>query len=103
KNSGELTRDTLNRETLVNLMVGRDLDLPIKELVEPGLELLRVEGLRTRRFPEYAVSFSVREGEIVGLAGLVGAGRTEVLRAIFGLDPVAGGEVFINEKKMPGG
>ena len=103
KNSGELARADLNRETLVNLMVGRDLDLPIKELIEPGLELLRVEGLCTRRFPEHAVSFRVREGEIVGLAGLVGAGRTEVLRAIFGLDPTAGGAVFINEKKMPGG
>ena len=54
-----------------------------------------VEGLRTRRYPQHAVSFAVGRGEILGMAGLVGAGRSEIARAIFGIEPPVGGTVSL--------
>jgi len=101
--SGACDRTGLDRRSVNALIVGGDLDLPIKELIEPGLERLRVDGVRTARFPEHEVRFSVREGEVVGLAGLVGSGRTELLRALFGLDRAAGGSVFIDDTRLPAG
>jgi ABC-type sugar transport system ATPase subunit len=101
--SGELARHELNLKSLGALMVGKDLDLPLKELIEPGIERLRVDGLRTTRFPESAVRFTVREGEIIGLAGLLGSGRTAVLRAIFGLDRALSGSVTVNDVEQVGG
>jgi ABC-type sugar transport system ATPase subunit len=62
---------------------------------EPAAELLRVEGL-TRDGAFSDISFSVRAGEIVGIAGLIGAGRTEIVRAIFGLDRVDSGQVYVD-------
>ncbi|MBV8587794.1 MAG: sugar ABC transporter ATP-binding protein [Verrucomicrobia bacterium] len=91
-----------NRERLIRQMVGRDvlvsrpkfLDLP------PGEEVLRVENLSsTGKFEK--VSFNVRRNEIVGMAGLVGAGRTEIATAIFGLDPHATGKVFLKGQPLP--
>ena len=62
--------------------------------MEPGAELLRVDGLSSpRRFQD--ISFSVRAGEVVGIAGLVGAGRSDIAQAIFGLDPEARGRVEV--------
>jgi ribose transport system ATP-binding protein len=55
--------------------------------------MLRVEGLRPQGTP-HAVSFAVRRGELVGVAGLVGSGRTEAMRALFGADPKASGRIF---------
>jgi rhamnose transport system ATP-binding protein len=76
-------------------MVGRSLEaLYPKEKVEPGQVVLRVRNLR-RAGVFKDISFEVRQGEIVGLAGLVGAGRSEVARAIFGIDPLDSGEVSI--------
>lgn len=98
--SGTLDRLELSRESLSALIVGKDLDLPIKELIEPGLEVLRVENVRTARHPKRDLSFTVREGEVVGLAGLVGCGRSELLRAIFGLDRAFGGSVVVNEAPL---
>ncbi|QXJ21855.1 sugar ABC transporter ATP-binding protein [Actinomadura graeca] len=89
---------------LVRLMVGRDLDqeFPTREPSEPGEELLRVEGLRVRGTPagppgtdSGGVSFAVRSGEIVGVAGLVGAGRSETMRALFAADPSDGGRIEV--------
>ncbi len=64
--------------------------------------LLKVEGL-TRRGVFEDISFEVRAGEVVGIAGLVGSGRTEVVRAIFGADPVDSGEVWVAGAPMPTG
>jgi len=67
--------------------------------VKVGDEILRVERLkRTAEAPE--VSFAVRRGEIVGVAGLVGSGRTETMRAVFGADPKFGGRIFIDGKAV---
>ena len=91
-----------NRERLIRQMVGREvLTRRPKHLdITLGDEILRVESLSsTGKFEN--VSFSVRRGEIVGMAGLVGAGRTEVAKAIFGLDPTATGKVFIKGQPVP--
>jgi rhamnose transport system ATP-binding protein len=82
-------------EEVIRKMVGRSLEaLYPKEKVEPGQVVLRVRNLR-RAGVFKDISFEVRQGEIVGLAGLVGAGRSEVARAIFGIDPLDSGEVSI--------
>ena len=85
---------------IVNRMVGRDVDtLFPKTDGEPGAVLLDVKHL-TRAGVFEDVSFSVRAGEIVGFAGLVGAGRTEVLRAVFGVDAYDSGEVTFLGKAL---
>ena len=83
-------------EELVRMMIGRPLSSYFPKHTEepPGDELLRVEGLSSPgRFRD--VSFSLHAGEVLGLAGLVGAGRSEVARAIFGLDPDADGDIHL--------
>jgi ABC-type sugar transport system ATPase subunit len=90
-----------NRDRVIRQMVGREvLTRRPKHLdLEPGEEILRVENLSsTGKFEN--VSFSVRRGEIVGMAGLVGAGRTETAKAIFGLDKQATGKVFIKGQTL---
>jgi ABC-type sugar transport system ATPase subunit len=86
----------LNEGALVEAMIGRPLGeyFPKHLHAEIGTELLRVEALSSpTHFND--VSFSLRAGEVVGLAGLVGAGRSEIARALFGLDPDATGRVWI--------
>jgi ribose transport system ATP-binding protein len=81
---------------IIELMVGRALaeGFPFRERVVPGAELLAVENLTYRGNVE-PISLHVREGEIVGIAGLVGSGRTEAMRAIFGADRAGGGSVRV--------
>jgi rhamnose transport system ATP-binding protein len=87
-------------DSIVSKMVGRDLDTFYpKADVPPGEVRLSVRGL-TRDGVFKNVSFDVHAGEIVALAGLVGAGRSEVARAIFGIDPVDSGEVKIAGKTL---
>jgi rhamnose transport system ATP-binding protein len=84
-------------------MVGRDMDaLFPKVQAEPGRVVLKVERL-THEGVFTDVSFDVRSGEIVALAGLVGAGRTEVARAIFGIDRWDAGSVQIEGRSLPPG
>lgn len=95
--AGELERHEIEHDRMVQLMVGRDIDqFYARSAHAPGEPLLAVQGLRTDCFPQHSLDFHIRAGEIVGLAGLVGAGRTEVLRALFGIDPVYGGKVSIS-------
>ncbi|MFD9397124.1 sugar ABC transporter ATP-binding protein [Streptomyces sp. NPDC060000] len=85
---------------LVRMMVGRDLAAEYPPVSErpAGEELLRVTDLLvTSRTPP--ISLTVRAGEVVGVAGLVGSGRTEAMRAIFGADPPAGGTVAVRGKQ----
>jgi len=85
---------------LIRMMVGRKItNLYKREYNLPGEEALRVEDLTSRgRFKD--ISFKIHRGEIVGFYGLVGAGRTEVAKAIFGYDGYDRGEVFIHGEKM---
>jgi rhamnose transport system ATP-binding protein len=85
---------------IVRLMVGRSLDaLFPKEEAEIGEVVLRAENLR-RRGVFSDVSFELRRGEIVGLAGFVGSGRTEVARSIFGIDRLDAGELWISGRRF---
>jgi len=87
-------------DEMIRLMVGRDLkDKFPKIAAEPREEVLRVEQL-TRRGVLHDVSFSVRRGEIVGIAGLVGSKRTETARAIFGADPIDSGRILLHGKPV---
>ncbi|MBE1488440.1 sugar ABC transporter ATP-binding protein [Plantactinospora soyae] len=86
---------------VVRRMVGREVSqLFPKQETEPGEVMLQVRGL-TRRGVFSDVSFEVRRGEIVALAGLVGAGRSEVIRAVFGVDPYDAGEVLVDGVRLP--
>jgi ribose transport system ATP-binding protein len=97
QNSGDIaTKAEITREKIVNLMVGRDLQLPDKTQSPAGELMLEVKDLVTTRFPKEQLSFSLRAGEVVGVAGLVGAGRTELARALFGIDPTLGGTILMN-------
>jgi len=80
---------------LVSLMVGRQLDEMFPKIPhERGAEILRLEELSGERLPRQ-VDLTLHRGEILGLAGLIGAGRTELVRTIFGLDPVRSGSVSV--------
>lgn len=95
--------DGLTEDDLVRRMVGRDLaELYPKQNIEIGEVALKVSRL-TREGVFTDVSFEVRRGEIVGLAGLVGAGRSEVARAVFGVDRFDGGEVEVLGSKLKAG
>ena len=85
---------------LIKAMVGREIkDLFPKPQIKPGKEVLRVERLgRTGYFKD--VSFSIRAGEIVGLTGLVGAGRTEVVQTIYGVEHYNEGKVFFDGREV---
>jgi ABC-type sugar transport system ATPase subunit len=91
-----------NPDRIIHQMVGREVKQYTSSHLqkEPGEELLRVENLCSPgKFSD--VNFTLRAGEILGFAGLVGAGRSEIAAAIFGLDPLATGNVFVRGKPLP--
>lgn len=86
----------LNQRTLITLMVGREIDTLFPVNSSPkGDEILSVRKLsRTGKFSD--INFAVHAGEVLGIAGLMGAGRTEIARAIFGMDPISSGEIYLH-------
>ena len=91
---------SVTEQDVIGAMVGREVkNLFVKEQVEIGPVALEVRNLSTKDFLK-DVSFSVRSGEILGFAGLVGAGRSEVMRALFGIDPRETGEILVRGKKV---
>ncbi len=103
RNAGELSREEITHDNLVRLMVGRNFHKAEsrKQKAERGGPALEVRALRTAAHPQHELSFSLRPGEIVGVAGLVGAGRTEMLLALFGVEPAVSGEILINGIVQP--
>lgn len=97
---GEKLVSEVDEDMLVNMMIGRDISqkFPTKTNT-PGDVVLEVRNL-TRGEAVKDVSFSVRKGEVFGIAGLVGAGRSEIVRLIFGADKRSSGEVLINGRKV---
>ena len=87
-------------DELVEMMVGRELNAAYpKRNVKIGEEVLRVENL-CRKDRKQDVSFSLHRGEVLGIAGLVGAGRTEIMRAVFGVDYINAMNVYVGGKKV---
>ncbi|GAB3908731.1 sugar ABC transporter ATP-binding protein [Larkinella knui] len=90
----------LNTPSLIKLMVGREIDNMFPEPVtQKGDHVLSVKNLsRAGKFSN--ITFDVHAGEVLGIAGLMGAGRTEIARAIFGLDPIDSGEIYLKGKQL---
>ncbi len=100
-NAGTLVSEEINHHRIVQLMVGRDLEhVHTPKTISDRSDYFVVENLRTRRYPDKPVSFGVAKGEILGVAGLVGAGRTEVARAVFGVEPPLGGRVLLDGREL---
>ena len=98
--AGVRTTSGIDEHQIINLMVGRDLsDLEKTQAAERGAEFLRVENF-SRKQNFHNVSFALHAGEILTFFGLVGAGRTEVARALIGLDAHATGEVFVRGQRV---
>lgn len=100
-------RDELDTDSIIQMMVGRELKerYPKRE-VQPGEVVLKVENLATLSPAFKDVSFELRKGEILGIAGLVGAGRTQVLETLFGIRRRGAGKIVYKgkeiENKVPG-
>jgi ribose transport system ATP-binding protein len=99
RNAGELPRDQITHDNMVRLMVGRDLrqffPRDHRDRSGPGDVVLCVSGLRYAGGPPHPVSLTVRAGEVLGMSGLVGAGRTELAEAVFGVRRAVAGEVAV--------
>jgi ribose transport system ATP-binding protein len=99
KNAGELNRDQINHDNMVRLMVGRELT-QFYERQHPAEATRRTPVLEVRnlrwRADQPPISFKINPGEIVGMAGLIGSGRTELAETIFGVRPRAGGQILID-------
>lgn len=101
ENAGELTRDEISHDAMVQLMVGRDISQFYARKPRPlGDPVLVVDSLRTSVWPKHELSFQIRAGELVGVAGLVGAGRTEMLETIFGVRPAVAGTVTVDGHQL---
>jgi len=102
-NSGELNRASINREHMVSLMVGRNVKKFFRHkqsIVFESNPIFEVINLITPKHPVHRINLKLFPGEILVLAGLVGAGRTELLHAIFGIDKPLGGKILIQNKPI---
>jgi ribose transport system ATP-binding protein len=103
RNVGTLEPREIARERMVRMMVGRDLKdffVAAERTCNGESDWFTVRNLRTRRYPQHSVSFSVAQGEIMGLAGLVGAGRSEVAQAIFGVEQALESDIILGGKQI---
>jgi len=98
---GRLERGQIQHDSMIRLMIGRDLkSLYIPPAAPPRETALDLAEVRTTAFPGQTVTLGLRAGEILGLAGLVGSGRTELARAIFGIDRRLGGRITLSGQSL---
>ncbi|RMF38624.1 MAG: sugar ABC transporter ATP-binding protein [Planctomycetota bacterium] len=96
RNAGRLAREEISHDRMVQLMVGRDISqFYARRPHAIGQPVLELRGLRTLAWPQHPIDLTVHAGEMVGLAGLVGAGRSELLNTVFGVAPAVGGQVKV--------
>ncbi len=100
KNSGEMPGSEVTHERMVSLMVGRSLSTTRRVPHAPGEVVLRVRNFRTVTFPRVEVNLEVARHEVVGIAGLLGSGRSELLRALFGADRALGGDLDVDGNRL---
>jgi ribose transport system ATP-binding protein len=94
---GELAKHEISHAAMIRMMIGRDLKaLYLPPAAPPGVTVLEIADARTEAYPHHPVSLGLRRGEILGLAGLIGAGRTELGRALFGIDRLLGGTLTLD-------
>ena len=98
---GRLGRDEISPSAMIRLMIGRDLKSIYRPpAAPPGAPVLEIEGAETVAHPGRRADLTVRRGEILGLAGLIGAGRTDLARAVFGIDPLKAGRVRLDGREV---
>jgi ribose transport system ATP-binding protein len=101
KNAGVLTHDEANHDRLVGLMVGREIkNFYVQPKAQTTSAFFKVRNVTTSLHPGKTVSFDAARGEILGFAGLVGAGRSEMAKAVVGLDASPAREVFLGGEKI---
>jgi ribose transport system ATP-binding protein len=101
KNSGQLAKAEITHDNMVRLMVGRNIDLRRTEtrLGDPE-KRIEFRKVISPFFPSHSISLDIRQGEILGLAGLVGAGRSELAMTVFGIVRPLGGKIIIDRKPV---
>ena len=104
RNAGTLERAAISHDRLVQLMVGRAVETPFRpvpaDAAQAGPAVLQIERLRTGRYPEVEVSLAVHRGEVLGIAGLIGAGRSELAEAICGIGPRLSGRIVLDGQPL---
>ncbi|MFT3972689.1 MAG: sugar ABC transporter ATP-binding protein [Amaricoccus sp.] len=99
--AGHLSREEISPPAMIRLMIGRDLKAIYRPpAAPPGPPVLEARGVTTATYPTQSVDLEVRRGEILGLAGLIGAGRTELARALFGIDRAKAGEIRLDGRPV---
>jgi ribose transport system ATP-binding protein len=107
RHAGVLQRGEITRERLVHLMVGRRLESPASDAARPAMTPVRdrarlqLDRVRTGRYPDVEVSLTVNGGEVLGVAGLIGAGRSELAEAICGVGTRLSGRVLLDGRPLP--
>jgi ribose transport system ATP-binding protein len=104
ENAGDLTKAEINHDNMVSLMVGRDISQISQYYARTshkrGAVALQVRDLVVSAWPQHPLSFELHYGEIVSIAGLVGAGRTELLQVLFGIDSALCGQMLIDGQQL---
>ncbi|HZP21048.1 MAG TPA: sugar ABC transporter ATP-binding protein [Bauldia sp.] len=98
---GTLEGDAIDHDIMVRMMVGRELKVDHRPpAIRDGATVISIRGVCTTTYPTHQIDLDLQAGEILGLAGLVGAGRTELARVLFGIDRPHGGSITLNGEKM---
>ena len=90
KNAGNLAKDEITKDAMVKLMIGREINKEDRDLTIGGGVALRLSNFCSARYPNCPIHLDIRSGEILGMAGLVGAGRSELVRGVYRIDPYRG-------------